>query len=253
MDRPITILSYNLLAQKYVDPYIETRYGGIKDKSVLAKSYRFNLLYQQINSFSPDICCFQEVELDQIDTDFADYFAVYDHRCHKISKDRNNPIGNITMWKRDLFNLVKPELKSSSCAILTKLECTKINFSFVLCNVHLKAGGNNDDVLTKISQIRSCINKSQINKLDPVCICGDFNDELSDDSALRHEIESKNFVISEPQLTFYSYENDEYYSFDQVCGYHLRIDVNPYPKLEPIPSTSYPSDHFPLIFTISPK
>ena len=240
----LKILSWNILAQEFVTRDKDKYYVDIPDFA-LNRDFRFQLIHNQIEKINADICCFQEVELKYVETDFSKWFTKYDYRYHQINKKRTNTIGNFVMWKRNYLHLVEPETLSS-CAVITNLVCVNLDFNFVLCNVHLKAGLRSGEP-TRINQIKSCVEKI---RAVTVCICGDFNDMLVTDSVLRKKIESENFVVSGPQQTFYSYKENVFYSFDQICTRNLNVKANRIMDLRPIPSEIHPLDHFPLIFSI---
>ena len=261
MDNPgFRCLTWNLLIQNQgpTDLSANPKYTKIEDKSILTQKYRQNLICKRIDESNPDICCFQEVDLNQFEKDFENFFTTYAYQRHHIDKKQKRPFGNVTMWKSDLFELDKSEFKPSIDGLLTKLICKKTNFFVTICNVHLKANQKGKEILcekARISQITSYITKSKIDftsdKSEPMCICGDFNDFLLDSSPLRNVIKQSKFIIADPQKTSYSYTADEYLSFDQICSHKLIIEVDPVPELVPIPSATMPSDHFPIFFTIN--
>lgn len=250
---PISVLTYNLLIQKHLDPDTYATYLGI-DKSVFEWEYRLNLIHSQIDNANPNICCFQEVTLKQFEQDFAKYFSIYKYKIHEINKNRTSDIGNVVMWKNELFELDEKKPKPTSSAIIVKLIHKLSGKKFILCNTHLKChetGKEEACEKTRVNQLSSSIKKiKEISQSDPICICGDFNDFLLDDSKLRNLIQLNNFTIAKSQKTFYSYKTGEYYSYDQVCWFGLDVKVETIPKLYPIPSENDPSDHFPIFFTI---
>lgn len=243
------VVSYNTLADKWTiyrgdDPSthkLRYRYEYVA-QDILDWNNRLPRLVDKIRSYDPDIICLQEVELGKIA--FLDYFSEYDCNHHVISKKRTNDIGNITFWKRDKLTCLFKSF--NSCAIFTKFD------NFTLINVHLKAGFYSEEAnKTRHNQIKSCLKNSNNDK---IIICGDFNEELND-SLTSKELMSNNFIIPVSQITcnVYAWEKREhhYYAFDHVVYKNLDIKVEPCPEPQPLPSIEQPSDHFPLIFTIS--
>ncbi len=265
------IMSYNVLADKWV---IKDRYGFIIDKeigklkkniseiiekiieykffiidkeNVLDWNNRLERILNKIKTNDPDIICLQEVELEHIQKNFIDQLKNYDNIHHTIWKKgdngykRTNDIGNVTFWKKDKLNCITNTF--NSCAVFTEFD------KFMLINVHL-AAGLRSSAETRVNQIKSCLKK--IKEL-PICICGDFNEELADNSLVKIYLNQHHFNISNKQTTcnVYSYNTTYYYAFDHVVTYKINnVIVNPCTITEPIPNINEPSDHYPLIFWI---
>lgn len=253
----LKVISYNILADKWAiyreedktTHKLQFRYEYVENKDfVLNWEHRLPRIIDKIKSYDPDIICLQEVELRNVEEDFIKHFPEYNNYHHDICKKRTNDIGNLCFWKKD--KLSATEKSFNSCAVFIKF--TINDLEFLLINLHLKAGLNSVEcIATRVNQIRSCI-KTVTNI--PICICGDFNEQL-DDTAVSKELIAKQFIISSLQITcnVYNYEKKEqnYYAFDHVVFRDLNVIVEPCPEAEPLPTINQPSDHFPLLFTIT--
>jgi mRNA deadenylase 3'-5' endonuclease subunit Ccr4 len=270
----IKIISYNVLANKWAGYddlgtlHDRKCYSFIpKDERDLILNWKNRLpkILMKIKEHDPDIICFQEVDLLKINENFINNFSEYDCRHHIIwNKDkklykRTNDVGNCILWKKDKFQCFT-EINEcfNSCAVFAELLHINYNFRFQLINVHLQAG-----LLSKSkergSQISSCCKKF-INDI-PICICGDFNDDLITTNVVRDILANHNFSFYNPQLSCYVYaynkdtDNDdgrqEYYSLDQIVSKDLDINIDVVPNPKPIPNIDEPSDHYPLIFHIN--
>ena len=244
------ILSYNTLAQRYLDPYIETRYKYVNDTTCLTWFNRKALLIEQIEKINADIVCLQEVELETFEDDFLELInkMEYSYNRHMVSKARTSPIGNITMWKRNKYNCASFIQKSS--ALINIIVNSTTNKNIVIANVHLKAGLYNSQHERK-NQLLSIL------KSNPDIICGDFNDNFKEDGLLYPIIIENKYLIKNNQLTCLVYNEHNktlnWFSFDNVIiknQIEKIIKINKCNKLKKIPSKIHPSDHLPLIFTV---
>lgn len=253
----ISLITWNTLAQRYVDPYLLTRYPYVSDHSILEWSYRLNMIHQKLSYLNPDVICLQEVELATIDEDFVAFFDDngYDSYHHVINKNRTNPIGNITLWKRSFFTCENKD--SNSCGIFVTLSNTlsttlphKINKKIQIANIHLKAG------LTlgkeRIPQLNSCIKK--MNKYIPNIICGDFNDLLEDNGLVKTVLDLNNYSchMYENTCSVFNeeYQSSKYWPFDHIATSNINIELLPCEIEQNIPNSIEPSDHILVQFTV---
>lgn len=244
------ILSYNTLAQRYVDPYIETRYKYVNDTTCLTWFNRKALLIEQIEKINADIVCLQEVELETFEDDFLELInkMEYSYNRHIVSKARTSPIGNITIWKNTKYN--STSFIQKSCALINTIVNNETHENIIIANVHLKAGLYNSQPVRK-NQLLSIL------KSTPDIICGDFNDNFKEDGLLYPIIIENRYSIKNDQLTCLVYNEHNktinWFLFDNVIVKNQIdkiIKINKYNKLKKIPSKKHPSDHLPLIFTI---
>ena len=276
----ITVFVHNVFAHKFLVRDMNTIYVNIVDKSILEKSFRYNLECQEIIKHSPNIICLQEV-----DTDFKQYLleklgSTYDLTYFEINTKEK--YGNLIMLQKNLFNNIK--YIHTSCAMIMNLEIG--NFKFVLCNLHLRAGRIVSEQ-TRVCQTKSLIKK--IGGADRVFMCGDFNDRLSPTllnnirliltsfhydlncelkfltkeilkliveiankhsvkyPSVRQILETDGYHIAKPQISFYSYKHQYYDTFDHICTKKIDHRSIIEPTIHPIPSSMYASDHFPLV------
>jgi hypothetical protein len=270
VERTIKVISYNILCDKWAiyhedDPTthkLKDRYAFIPDDQkelVLNWEYRLARIIQKITDYDPDIICLQEVYLPDLELDFAKNLPDYCYISHLIwdqslgSKvyKRTNTIGNVTLWKNNKFCcLTHPHHSFNSTAVFSELVYKKTDFAFMIVNVHLKAGLHSGAEV-RAQQIASCL--KMINNI-PVCICGDFNEELHLDLPAKQLLAKNNFTFGSSQITCDVYSCDtnihHYHAFDHAIGRHLDIGIDPTPNPEPLPSLSEPSDHYALLFKI---
>ncbi len=247
------VISYNTLAQRYVDPYIKTRYKYVTHTECLTWVCRKSLLMEQIDKTNADIVCLQEVELETFEDDFLEfiYRMNYNYNRHTISKTRSSPIGNITMWKKNKYNC--SNFIQKSCALINTITDTETNESIIIANVHLRVGLYTHEI-DRSNQLLSVL------KLKPDIICGDFNDDLKEVGLLYAIIIKNDYSINSNQLTCSVYnehdKNTHWFSFDNAIiknQIHKIIKVNKYNKIRQIPNKKHPSDHLPLIFVVENK
>lgn len=275
MDPIIKVISYNVQSDRWTtykkdDPTthkLEHRYSFIPDNEkelILGFNNRLPRIITKVKTYNPDIICLQEVDLDGIDKNFVANFPGYDNLHHTIwTKEthdktmykRTNEIGNITLWKKDMFKCItNPTDAFNSCAVFTELIHLNTNFQFLLINVHLKAGLESC-YAERGNQIKSCFKK--FNNL-PTCICGDFNEDLDANSPndkilyVKDIFDTNNFIVPPKQITCDVYwhpaQTHYYHAFDHVAIYNFKIIVEKCSDPCPIPNINEPSDHFPLIF-----
>jgi mRNA deadenylase 3'-5' endonuclease subunit Ccr4 len=237
----ISVISYNVLAQRYIEPFVPKK-PHIKDKSILEWSYRYPLICKHVEDY--DIICLQEVELASI-SEFL--FDGYDFAHHVTSKKRNNPIGNLILWKKDKFNCSMKKI--SSCSVFVELNYGEVKFT--LANVHFRAGLK-VGLSERLNQVKSCLKMA---KGLPMIFCGDFNDDFIDCDTVKKLFVEKGFELKTSKDTCCLYNEQTleytYYSFDHVMVHKLNVVVDYGPKKQPIPNAEYPSDHFPVCFKIN--
>ncbi len=269
----VSVISWNILADCYTDK-ANGAFAFIDpaDKSeILGWSTRQPKIVDIVSSERYDIICLQEVDLSLSDSLIKAILKTgdYDYACHvntigldvKKCDRRPNPIGNVTLWRADKFELIEDAL--GSCSVAVKLECIVTKQCFWLYNIHLRAGTING-APTRMCQAKSLIKTINKNKKlgGSVCICGDFNDPLTTWVGDHYEgnelAETFSFAGLEPRLcpgwTCHTYGQNShthnYHTFDQVCSQmEAVIEFTPTP-MEPIPNLAMPSDHLPVRFKL---
>lgn len=243
----IKIFSWNIMAQRFIIRDIESGdYDYIKDKTILDWKTRLSQIISWISNADPDIICLQEIELADFTLDFKDLLINYNYQAHCISKKRTSPIGNVTLYRNKYECVPGPE---KSSAVLCKFEID--DFSFVLVNVHLKAGYLSGE------KNRECQLHSIIKSLDKdvnVLIIGDFNDDLLEEHyevkrLLYPIITNNNYKIADGQLTCCT-KKINFWSFDRIVYKNMEIKVYSCEKIKTIPNkyddNYYPTDHLPI-------
>lgn len=241
----IKIITYNILAQRFY------KYSGDKKTKYFDWDYRKQLIINILIKNDADIICLQEVELANFKVDFNELFNRYDYFGHEITKKRVSPIGNIILWKKNVFN--GNDCVNTSCSNKITFEYIKTGYNFKFCNVHLKAGINSDEsIKARISQLKS------VNRLDGDIICGDFNDDFKNNNGIIDLIDELNYKIYNTYKTCCVIDGNDahYWCFDNIMtkkNFDKEIKIEKCKSMSNlrIPDTDNPSDHIPLIFMMS--
>jgi mRNA deadenylase 3'-5' endonuclease subunit Ccr4 len=186
---------------------------------------------------NPSIICLQEVELSTMVDDFSSLLEEYNYVSHTQDKKRNNPIGNMTLYKKEL-SLIETR-KNSSCIIT-------IFDNFCIVNVHLRAGLKSK-VDERINQMLSTF--KLLSNVDlPKIIIGDYNDDLDADGKLYNLFHANGYVQNSNTWTYYAM--GKFSSFDHIMSKDMKVltfkkkkKEKKKVKREPIPNKKIPSDH----------
>lgn len=245
----ISIVTYNVLAQRWVDPYVKERYGYVVNLEYLSWQYRRQLIVKELMELDSDVICLQEIELGTFEEDFSELLSGYDYVKHIISNARTNPVGNVILWKRNKFSCEESLQRSSAVIVVLKGLGGKVK----IANIHLKAGRETFEK-ERVPQLKSTLKKN------PDVICGDFNDEL-EETGLLYPLLSVNYVIPvrhKSTSVYYAKEDKifhNFWAFDHIVVKSSigNIKINKQNLIEKIPDKNYPSDHILLygILTIS--
>lgn len=242
-------VSYNILAQRYIKEFSHINYQGI-----LSWNHRLDLILKKIKNENADIILLQEVELNDFGVDFSTLFEEYSFSRHIITKNRDNPIGQVVLWKKDL---IPQHTILTSCAVIVEFK------TFWVANVHLKARILKGEQQRQ-TQIRSVLKK--VNHQKPGFIAGDFNDYLNSNclynvktqGLIMNELSNYEFKIHSLNNSSYVYNNEynshNYWTFDHVLSNKMLISLNQgNNKLIPFPNEFEPSDHLMMSFNFSIK
>jgi endonuclease/exonuclease/phosphatase family metal-dependent hydrolase len=222
-----------------------------------------------------DIICLQEVELKRgrnktgISYFMEDFTTVYDYVIHETS-DIGNVHGNLTMWKKELFNMKEEPIRHEVIEeretmipvrmIQTILHHISSDKDICLMNIHFKAGLKTYE-FQRVKELNKCL--GLINHWDHICICGDFNDNLEHDTlsytkgCLYGILKNRSFDISPSNILTCCVRANQYYSFwsfDRVVTRGIedyrKIEYSTIAYINSFPNSDIPTDHLPLFFCI---
>lgn len=100
-----TLMSYNILAQQYIDTLPSLYYNHNPDS--LGWSHRFDALKHEIAEISPDILCLQEVQQSHL-TEIATHFNDLGYDTSMFKKRTGEQVdGCAIFYKKNIFDLVE--------------------------------------------------------------------------------------------------------------------------------------------------
>lgn len=100
-----TLMSYNILAQHHVDSQPSLYYEH--DSKSLRWAHRFDALKREINSFSPDILCLQEVQQNHL-AEISEHFNELGYDTSLFKKRTGLQVdGCAVFFKKSLFDLIE--------------------------------------------------------------------------------------------------------------------------------------------------
>ena len=95
--KTFTVLSYNILAQKYI-------YKMVKDNKFLDKKIRLDYIVKEIKEINPELFCLQEATDDIISSHIVKYFEKeYNLIYHN---NEGSPLKNVIGVKKDRFDII---------------------------------------------------------------------------------------------------------------------------------------------------
>lgn len=233
-----SMLTWNILAQKYAKPY-----PWIKPRFMKWEMRRKHII-AFVSKRKYDIICFQEVDLEQVPTDFVDFSGDYTLIPNEISKRRRNPVGNLVLLRKDVWECSDTIHSSTGLHLVLIHIPTKTRMW--LSNVHLKAGFNSGED-TRVCQLKSTLRRWKNNGELPAVLCGDFNDNFEEERKLYPILKAAEFTISRGPPSCYAFYR--FFAFDHGIGYNIVIEYTSKGRLtQPIPNRIIPSDHYPVAF-----
>lgn len=248
------IFSWNILAEKYYDERYELTKTN-ENSPRIPTLYRREKIISIILEKDCDIVCLQEVGLLDISI-FQKLFEDYDFIVHEINKKRTNEIGNLTLWKKNRFELL--ESSQTSTSIHAYLLDKKNQIKIFISNIHLKAGlrSGQKERFNQLSSTLRRVEKIPKNNKYEFFILGDFNDDLSENGELIKLI--KDFQKSEPfdscfvpfglsrhnPNSFWKLDHLIFLSKDKI------LKNMEFSKKSIIPSLEIPSDHFWIVYEL---
>lgn len=150
MTYSFSLLTWNILAQRYLKSYkwVHPRF--------LTWDYRRDVIKAIVRKREWDVVCLQEVELNDISTDFRDFEEHYILFHHSVTKKRTNFIGNVTFLRKGVWEC--KECIRSSSGVHTIIKHCLTGKVLWLSNLHLKAGVRSY-ANTRISQLNSTLKR----------------------------------------------------------------------------------------------
>jgi len=190
------------------------------------------------------IICFQEVNLKQVTSDFVEFSENYTLIPNEISKRRRNPVGNLVLLRKCIWEC--NDTIHSSSGLHLALTNIPTGSRMWLSNLHLKAGLHSGED-TRVSQLKSTLRRWKNNEELPAILCGDFNDNFEEERKLYPILKDAGFTISRgPPSCYVSFR---FFAFDHGIGYNIAIEYTDKDRLnQPIPNETIPSDHYPVSF-----
>ncbi|XP_050203861.1 carbon catabolite repressor protein 4 homolog 6 isoform X2 [Mercurialis annua] len=188
------VLSYNILADYLAITHRKNLYFHIPVYMMEWEWRKKNILFE-LNLWSPDIMCFQEVDKFQ---DLADQLKLRGYTGIWQMRTGNAVDGCAIFWRASRFKLIHEEsiefnklglrdnvaqicvleLMSKNCTSNTSGPCTSSAGSekVVVCNVHVLYNPRRGEI--KLGQVRTLLDRSYVVSKRwnaPVVLCGDFN------------------------------------------------------------------------------
>ena len=220
-----TLLSYNILAQKYARPKLY----GYTPSWALEWHHRRDQILAELSTYTPDIICLQEVEHDEFEAFFQPqlvgvYKGVFyqKSRAKTMSENEKKSVDGCAIFARhDKFDFHSEHLlefnelalkqnyldktdslftrlmQRDNIAIIVKLrhKFTKVPLWVVNCHIHWDPNYNDVKIL------QTAIMLEEVSKLvgnQPLIICGDFNS--TPDSAVIKLMTEKKLSGEHPEL-----------------------------------------------------
>ncbi len=214
------IISWNILADRY---FTKERYTDTNN-ALFNWNYRRLLILDNIRSFllTADIICLQEVELSTFDNDFSLILNGLNYCCHKISKKRSNPIGNVVLSKYPI-----KILKETTHSLIVQVDYGN-NDTMTIANIHLSVDSTDEEKICTINKI--------INEFNGVILVGDFN-------TTSLEFQGYHFKKYKTCKTRYNWHEFDYI----MAPFPIRTGI--VNKEKNIPNIKNPSDHIPICAT----
>jgi mRNA deadenylase 3'-5' endonuclease subunit Ccr4 len=244
------ILSWNILAQEFIEPKY---YPMIKSILLKKREERLIQIVKKLILYNPDVMLLQEVMNDEykiIKKVFSPkYFISENYPINWLSEKDNLKLsesGNITLVKKKLSSQVKFTIHSKTTPFVkTEFLYKKSNINIV--NIHL----DDQSIQNRMKQIKKILSKIPNERY--VIIGGDFNEEYSKNNILYKYLKKNNLSPSITKKPTYFIEkpmvidNIMYKKFNLIkstvhngCGDRSTLNINCQIK-------SYGSDHFPVI------
>jgi len=183
----VSIMSYNVLANEYAQTHVNELYSTVP-KACLRWHTRATLIAKEIQHWSPDIVCLQEVDrynhLKSLLTSHG-YVGRY------LKRPNGRPDGLAMFWKRHKFDVIESKdvvyaglgLRDNVAQIY-RLRCRHIDGTerdgdcdVVISNIHVLFNPKRGDI--KLGQIRVLLDTiSKVSgggRVHPIVMCGDYN------------------------------------------------------------------------------
>jgi endonuclease/exonuclease/phosphatase family metal-dependent hydrolase len=241
-----TVLSWNILSQFCIN----------EQKSELSWNVRLPCILKILEQSNADIILLQEVDLEHFENDFASLLVKYSHERHKIilkgKHQRTNPFGNVTLWK--MGTLVNTIINSRCLHIELILQENQ----FIVTNVHFPAKNGLEGYKEKLQHFISCTKVWK--DTNNVIFGGDFNDGLCFKDTdgkiigLGCDVKESGFIVPPEELSKLTCKGRNLSNVDHIlvrgklkASYMPCLDFD----VHQIPNSLIPSDHIPVLYTVS--
>ena len=183
----VSIMSYNVLANEYARTHVNELYSTVP-KTCLRWHTRASLIAKEIQHWSPDIVCLQEVDRYN---HLKSLLASQGYVGRYLKRPNGRPDGLAMFWKRDKFDLVESKEVvyaglglRDNVAQVYRLRCRHVNGTegdadcdVVISNIHVLFNPKRGDI--KLGQIRVLLDTiSKVSgggRMHPIVMCGDYN------------------------------------------------------------------------------
>lgn len=253
----ISVVSWNLLAQKFVADRIEW-------------STRCARIICMLLDVHPDLILLQEVGMQTFEADFEQLIhatdGLYDYVRHRSKKNRRNCQACVILWRRTTFQKQPDQTESTShksvhCVLLHRATQRPLT----VVNLHLKAGLNSQEE-TRVTELETALSQCVLDD-DAHCLVlgGDLNDDLQTGRRLYPILTETGGLSGGSQQSLDTpaccFVNGTYHAFDHLLTRgatlkRLHYDT-PYTNTsqdEPaIPNSIFPSDHLMLRLVMTLK
>lgn len=240
---PFTVMSFNVLAESHANAFCK-----VVNPEYLTPEYRTPRILAEIERFSPDVICLQEVERFEV---FNEALVKLGYKNGLFRMKRDSSDGCALFYKSS-FQLCTAHMftyaDSSQPCIIAKL--TRYDKELIVCNTHLKAKSGNEEI--REAQMIEMLSKVFVRKEpgDEVIIAGDFNDVPGSGAYNRLLEQGYHDTGFYPYTTCKEREGrveriSDYLFHSSWLSPVAHVDVPR--EARPLPSAEYPSDHLAVI------
>jgi len=219
--KSILVMSYNILAQKYIKP----EYFPYCPLNFLNFEYRSSIIMKEIEAVNPDILCLQECDVDLFPEFYIPKLEYLGYECLYNNIKDEKVIMNVICYKRSDFNVQEKIIIDLKDDFLHKNEAFDkyLKKAIILDLMHVPSGKRITTINTHLywdpkfvfvkygQLVKILIDiENKYSLLAPIILCGDFN-SLPDSNVIKYiynekpdmgitievEAEKNKFIIQE--------------------------------------------------------